>query len=90
MQKLAELCIRRPIFASMLIIGLMVVGAATWVNLAVDRFPAVDLPTIRVRTALPGASTEEAEVQLTERIEEAVNTVSWTSCGRSACPAHRW
>ena len=76
MQKLAELCIRRPIFASMLIIGLMVVGAATWMNLAVDRFPAVDLPTIRVRTALPGASTEEAEVQVTERIEEAVNTVS--------------
>jgi HAE1 family hydrophobic/amphiphilic exporter-1 len=76
MQKLAEISIRRPIFASMLILALMVVGGATWLGLAVDRFPAVDLPTIRVRTALPGASTEEAEVQITERIEEAVNTVS--------------
>jgi HAE1 family hydrophobic/amphiphilic exporter-1 len=76
MQKLAEVCIRRPVFASMLVLGLIVVGAASWLNLAVDRFPAVDLPNVRVRTVLPGASAEEVEVQVTERIEESINAVA--------------
>jgi HAE1 family hydrophobic/amphiphilic exporter-1 len=75
MQKLAETCIRRPVFATMLILGLVVVGAASWVQLPVDRFPSVDIPSIRVRTTLPGASPEEAEVQVTQRLEEAVNTI---------------
>ena len=59
----------------MIIVSLVVVGAAGYARLGVDRFPAVDLPTVRVSTTLPGASTEETEVQITERIEEAVNTV---------------
>ena len=83
MQKLAEICIRRPVFASMLILALVVVGAASWFRLAVDRFPAVDLPNVRVRTTLPGASPEEAEVQVSERLEEAINTVSGISELRS-------
>ena len=83
MQKLSDLSIRRPVFASMLILGLMVVGAASWVGLAVDRFPSVDLPNIRVRTLLPGASPEEAEVQVTQHLEESVNTVAGISELRS-------
>jgi hydrophobic/amphiphilic exporter-1 (mainly G- bacteria), HAE1 family len=75
MQKLAETCIRRPVFATMLILALVVVGAASWIQLPVDRFPSVDIPSIRVRTTLPGASPEEAEVQVTQRLEEAVNTI---------------
>ena len=76
MQKLAEICIRRPVFAAMLILALMVVGAASWLRMAVDRFPAVDLPNIRIRTNLPGASPEEVEVQITQPIEESTNAVS--------------
>lgn len=75
MQKLAEICIRRPVFAAMLVLSLVVVGAASWFRLGVDRFPAVDLPTVTIRTELPGASTEEMEIQVSQRIEEAVNTV---------------
>ena len=56
MQKLAEICIRRPIFAAMLVLALVVVGAAAYFRLGVDRFPAVDLPTVMVRTSLPGGS----------------------------------
>ena len=59
----------------MIVVTLVVVGAASYMRLGVDRFPSVDLPTVRVGTTLPGASTEETEVQITERIEEAVNTV---------------
>ncbi len=75
MKQLADLCIRRPVFASMLILALVVVGVASWFQLGVDRFPSVDLPTVRVRTVLPGAAPEEVEVQVSQRIEEAVNTV---------------
>jgi HAE1 family hydrophobic/amphiphilic exporter-1 len=75
MQKLAEICIRRPVFAAMLILWLVVVGIVSYFKLGVDRFPAVDLPIVRVSTALPGASPEEVETQITDRIEEAVNTV---------------
>src|SRR5262245_35207252 len=75
MQKLAEICIKRPVFASMLILALVVVGAAGYYRLGIDRFPSVDLPTVLVRTVLPGASPEEVETQVSERIEEAVNTV---------------
>jgi len=75
LQKLAEVCIRRPVFAAMLILALVVVGAASYVRLGVDRFPSVDLPTVSVRTQLPGASTEEVETEISKRIEEAVNSV---------------
>ncbi len=75
MQKLAEICIRRPVFAAMIILSLAVVGASSYFNLGVDRFPSVDLPTVAVRTSLPGASPEEVESEVSRRIEEVVNTV---------------
>ncbi|HWP45986.1 MAG TPA: efflux RND transporter permease subunit [Candidatus Limnocylindrales bacterium] len=75
MQKLAEVCIQRPIFASMLILALVVVGATSYFRLGVDRFPSVDVPTISIRTTFPGASAEEVETEVSQRIEEAVNTV---------------
>jgi HAE1 family hydrophobic/amphiphilic exporter-1 len=75
MQKLAEICIRRPVFASMIILALVVVGAASYFRLGVDRFPSVDLPNVSVRTTLPGASPEEVETVVSQPIEEVVNTV---------------
>jgi hydrophobic/amphiphilic exporter-1 (mainly G- bacteria), HAE1 family len=75
MQKLAEVCINRPIFAALIVMALVVVGAASYFRLGVDRFPSVDLPTVRILTVLPGASPEEMETQVSQRIEEAVNTV---------------
>src|SRR5687767_4336073 len=75
MQKLAEICIRRPVFASMIILALVVVGSASYFRLGVDRFPSVDLPTVSVRTTLPGASPEEVETIISQPIEEVVNTV---------------
>ena len=53
MQKLAEICIRRPVFATMLILALVVVGSAAYFRLGVDRLPSVDLPTVSVRTTVP-------------------------------------
>jgi hydrophobe/amphiphile efflux-1 (HAE1) family protein len=75
MQKLAEICIKRPVFAAMIILALVVVGGSSYFKLGVDRFPAVDVPTVTVRASLPGASPEEAETTLAQTLEEAVNTV---------------
>jgi len=75
MQKLAEVCIKRPVFATMIVMALVVVGAASWFRLGVDRFPSVDLPTVTVRTELPGASTEEMETQVSQKLEEQINTI---------------
>ncbi len=75
MQKLAEICIRRPVFAAMIVLSLVVVGAASYFKLGVDRFPSVDLPTVSIRTGLPGAAPEEVESLVSQPIEEVVNTV---------------
>jgi HAE1 family hydrophobic/amphiphilic exporter-1 len=74
-QKLAEVCIRRPVFATMIIMALVVIGSASYFRLGVDRFPSVELPTVNVRAELPGASVEEMESQVTQKLEEVINTV---------------
>ncbi len=71
-----EVFVRRPVFTTMLITALVVLGAASFVQLGVDIFPKVDLPTITITTSLPGASPEEIESQITKPIEEVVNTIS--------------
>src|SRR5512138_1811581 len=76
MRKLAEVCIRRPVFATMLITALLVMGMASYFKLGVDLFPKIEFPTVTVTTTLRGASPEEVETQVTKRIEEAVNTIS--------------
>jgi HAE1 family hydrophobic/amphiphilic exporter-1 len=76
MQKLAELCIKRPVFATMLIMMLVVLGLDAYRKLGVDLFPKVEFPIVTVSTTLRGASPEEVETQVSKRIEEAVNTVS--------------
>ncbi|RPJ63635.1 MAG: efflux RND transporter permease subunit, partial [Acidobacteria bacterium] len=75
MQKLAEICVRRPVFATMLIAALTVVGGASFFVLGVDRYPRVDLPVVSVTTVNPGATPESIETEITDRIEAAVNTV---------------
>ncbi|HEX2569329.1 MAG TPA: efflux RND transporter permease subunit [Polyangia bacterium] len=76
MQWLAELCVKRPIFATVLILFITVVGAVGYARLSVDRFPKVDFPTVSIITRLDGAAPEEVETEVTDKIEEAVNTIS--------------
>ncbi|MBI2215993.1 MAG: efflux RND transporter permease subunit [Candidatus Rokubacteria bacterium] len=68
--------VRRPVFTTMLLVSLVVLGLASFTQLGVDIFPKVDLPTITITTRLPGASPEEVESQITKVIEEAVNTIA--------------
>src|SRR3984885_11002079 len=76
MQWLAALCVRRPIFASVLILVMCVCGIAGAVQRGVDRFPNVDFPVVVVTTTQPGAAPEDVETEITDKVEEAVNTIS--------------
>ncbi len=76
MQWLAEVCVKRPVFATMLILSLVVVGAFSFLSLGVDLFPKIDFPTVTITVVNPGASPQEVETEITDKIEEAVNTIS--------------
>ena len=76
MQWLAEISVRRPIFASVLILSLVVVGVFSYFKLGVDLFPKVDFPVITVTTRQTGTAPEEIETEITDKIERAVNTIA--------------
>jgi HAE1 family hydrophobic/amphiphilic exporter-1 len=76
MQKLAEICVQRPVFATMIMLALIVVGTFSFFSLGVDRFPDIDLPIVAVTTFNPGASPQEIETEITDIIEGTVNTVA--------------
>ncbi len=76
MQKLAEVCVRRPVFASMLIAAIVVIGGVSFTQLGVDRYPRIETPVVSVTTSNPGATPESIEKEITDRIEAAVNTVA--------------
>jgi HAE1 family hydrophobic/amphiphilic exporter-1 len=75
MQWLAQLCVRRPVFATVLMLVIVVLGAVGYTRLGVDQFPNVDLPFVIVTTRLDGASPEEVETDISDKIEGAVNTI---------------
>jgi multidrug efflux pump subunit AcrB len=75
MQKLAEICVRRPVFATVIILILTVIGGFSFFTLGVDRFPKIDVPTVSVQTTNVGAAPQEIETEITDIIEGAVNTV---------------
>src|SRR5215208_2765671 len=76
MQKLAEICVRRPVFATVLILALTVVGIFSFFSLGVDLFPKVDFPVVTITVVNPGASPQEVETEVTDKVEAAVNTIS--------------
>jgi len=76
MQWLADICIRRPVFAFVMILAFVVVGVVGYTSLGVDKFPKVDFPLVTIVTPYPGASPTAVETDVTEKVEEAVNTVS--------------
>ena len=73
---LSELCVRRPVFATMLIMSLVVLGIFSFRNLGVDLFPRADPATVNVSLSLPGASPDELSSSVIEPMEEAISGVS--------------
>ncbi|MEP6663110.1 MAG: efflux RND transporter permease subunit, partial [Verrucomicrobiota bacterium] len=72
---LAGLCIKRPVFATMINLLFVVLGIFSFQQIGVDQFPNVELPIVTVTTTLRGASPEEMETSVTKPLEEIINTV---------------
>jgi hydrophobe/amphiphile efflux-1 (HAE1) family protein len=75
MQWLARVCVQRPVFASVLMLVIIVLGLVGYSRLGVDQFPNVDIPFVLITTRLDGASPEEVETDISDKIEGAVNTI---------------
>ena len=73
---LAEVSVRRPVFAVMMSAALVVLGWFSYRTLGLDLMPRTDNPTVSVRASLPGASAEEIETTVTKAIEASVNTIN--------------
>jgi hydrophobe/amphiphile efflux-1 (HAE1) family protein len=75
MQWLAQVCVKRPVFAGVLMLVIFVLGGVGYTRLGLDQFPNIDLPFVLVSTTLEGAAPEEVETDISDKIEGAVNTV---------------
>jgi hydrophobic/amphiphilic exporter-1 (mainly G- bacteria), HAE1 family len=76
MQWLAEICVKRPVFASVLMLAIVAIGAAGYLQLGLDQFPNIDAPMLTITTTLEGAAPEEVETEITEKIEDAISSVA--------------
>ena len=76
MRWLSEISVRRPVLASVLILGLAFLGLFSYYRMNIERWPNIDIPIVVVTVRDPGASPEEVETDVTDKIESAVNTIS--------------
>ena len=72
---LSDVSIKRPVFATMMMVALVVLGIVSYKRLAIDEYPDVSYPIVIAQTTYPGASPEVIEREISKPIEEALNTV---------------
>jgi HAE1 family hydrophobic/amphiphilic exporter-1 len=70
---LSDLSVKQPVFATMMMITLVVLGIFSYKELSIDLFPDIDFPVVTVQTVYPGVAPETVETEVTKRIEEAIN-----------------
>ena len=71
-----QVSLRNPVFATMVMLALMVLGVFSFQRLKVDQFPNIDFPVVVITTEYPGASPEIVESEVTKKVEEAVNAIA--------------
>ena len=74
-----QVSLRNPVFATMMMLALVVLGAFSYQRLKVDQFPNIDFPVVVITTEYPGASPEIVETEVTKKIEEGVNSIAGIS-----------
>jgi HAE1 family hydrophobic/amphiphilic exporter-1 len=74
--KLTRIAVDNPVFATMMMVALLVMGLFSYRQLGIDQFPDVDFPIVVVTTNYPGASPETVESEISRKVEEAVNAVA--------------
>jgi len=81
--RIADLCIRRPVLATMMIGSLTAIGALSLPRIGVDLMPKIEFPYVAVAALLPGATPEAIESEVTDVLEEEINTISGIDTLRS-------
>jgi len=71
--------LQNPVFATMVMLALVVLGLFSYQRLQIDQFPNVDLPVVVVITDYPGAAPEIVESEVTKKVEEGVNSIAGIS-----------
>jgi HAE1 family hydrophobic/amphiphilic exporter-1 len=74
--KLTQIAVDNPVFATMMMVALLVMGLFSYRQLGIDQFPNVDFPIVVVTTSYPGASPETVETEISRKIEESVNAIA--------------
>jgi HAE1 family hydrophobic/amphiphilic exporter-1 len=82
--RIADVSIRRPVFAVMLIAGMVALGLVSIPRLGIDLWPRIEFPLVTVVTKLPGAAPDTLEREVTQVLEEAINTIEGIRSLRSA------
>ncbi len=72
---LSEISIRRPVFATVMSLMILLIGLVTFDRLPVREYPNIDAPVVSVRTVYPGASAEVMESQVTKPLEDALSGI---------------
>src|SRR4051794_28826299 len=72
---LSDISIKRPVFATMMMVALVVLGIVSYKRLAIDEYPDITYPVVVAQTSYPGASPEVMMREISKPIEEALNTV---------------
>src|SRR5450830_1567271 len=68
--------LKNPVFATMVMLAIVVLGLFSYQRLQVDQFPNIDFPVVVVTTEYPGASPEIVESEVTKKVEEGVNSIA--------------
>jgi HAE1 family hydrophobic/amphiphilic exporter-1 len=71
-----EIPIKQPVFITMVMLAILVIGGLSFTRMGVDLFPDVSVPIVAVNTVYPGANPEEVESQVTEPLEEALSSLN--------------
>jgi HAE1 family hydrophobic/amphiphilic exporter-1 len=74
--KLTQIAVDNPVFATMMMVALLVMGLFSYRQLGIDQFPNVDFPVVVITTEYPGASPETVETEISRKIEESVNAIA--------------
>lgn len=70
--RISEICIKRPVFATVLSLILLLIGAVSYTRLSVREYPRIDTPVVTVTTNYTGASAEVIETQVTKPLEDSI------------------
>ena len=74
-----QVSLKNPVFATMMMLAIVVLGFFSYQRMQVDQFPNIDLPVVVVTAEYPGAAPEIVESEVTKKIEEGVNTIAGVS-----------